>query len=86
MVSAWPEPPSAMSAERSAGVGDGMEAFALGGTETPPNRAGEEESGVQVLLASPADFYSERIRGSSAATGRNCRRLVFLEPAAGRGV
>jgi hypothetical protein len=36
MVSAWPEPPSAMSAERSAGVRDGMEAFALGTTETPP--------------------------------------------------
>jgi len=37
MVSAWPEPPSAMSAEKSAGVRDGMEALAFGGTETPPN-------------------------------------------------
>ena len=36
LVSAWPEPPSAIPADKSAGVGDGMEAFALGGTETPP--------------------------------------------------
>jgi hypothetical protein len=41
MVSAWPEPPSAMSAEKSAGVRDGMEAFALTTTKTPPNYAGE---------------------------------------------
>ena len=34
MVSAWPEPPSAMYAERSAGVRDGMEAFAFGTTKT----------------------------------------------------
>ena len=53
MVSAWPEPPSAMSAEKSAGVGDGMEAFALGGTKTPPNRLGKEKSGVQNTLNFP---------------------------------
>ena len=34
MASAWPEPPSVMSAERSAGVSDGVEALAFGGTET----------------------------------------------------
>ena len=53
MVSAWPEPPSVMSAEKSAGVGDGMEAFALGGTKTPPNRLGKEKSGVQNTLNFP---------------------------------
>ena len=36
MVFAWPEPPSAMSAERFAGVRDGTQAFAFGTTETPP--------------------------------------------------
>jgi hypothetical protein len=50
MVSAWPEPPSAMSAEPSAGVRDGMEVFAFGTTDTPTNRAGEEQSGVQAAL------------------------------------
>ena len=34
IASAWPEPPSAMSAERSAGVRDGVEALAFGITET----------------------------------------------------
>ena len=34
MVSAWPEPPSAMSAGRRAGVRDGVEALAFGITET----------------------------------------------------
>ena len=34
MVSAWPEPPNAMSAEKSAGVRDGVEALAFGITET----------------------------------------------------
>jgi hypothetical protein len=34
MASAWPEPPSAMSAERFAGVRDGVEALAFGITET----------------------------------------------------
>jgi hypothetical protein len=33
------EPPSARPAEPTAGVRDGVVAFALGGTETPPNRA-----------------------------------------------
>jgi hypothetical protein len=35
-----------MYVERSAGVRDGMEGFARSTTETPPNRAGEEQSGV----------------------------------------
>ena len=46
------ESPAAMSAEPSAGT-----------TETPPNRAGEEESGVQALLTSPADFCRARYFG-----------------------
>jgi hypothetical protein len=65
MVSAWPEPPSAMSAEKSAGVRDGMQALAFGGTETPPNRA-EEQSGVQAALNLPADFCGERNSGEAA--------------------
>ena len=51
------------SAEPSAGVRDGMEAFVFGTTKTPANRAGEEESGVQALLTSPANFCSERNSG-----------------------
>jgi len=54
MVSAWPEPPSAMSAEKSAGVRDGMEAFALSTTKTPPNCAGQEQSGIQAALGMAA--------------------------------
>ena len=46
MVSVWPELPLAMYVERPAGVRDGMEGFARSTTETPPNRAGEEQSGV----------------------------------------
>ena len=38
MVSAWLEPPPAMSAEKSAGVRDGMEAFALSFTKSRPDR------------------------------------------------
>ena len=34
MVSAWQEPPDAMSVEQSAGVRDGLEVLALGTTET----------------------------------------------------
>jgi len=34
MVSAWQEPPLAMSVEQSAGVRDGLEVLALGTTET----------------------------------------------------
>jgi len=55
--------PAGTSAEPSAGVRDGMEAFAFGTTKTPPNRAGEEESGVRTLLTSPANFCSERNSG-----------------------
>jgi hypothetical protein len=33
-----------------------MEAFAFGGTETPPNWAGEEEGGVQVAFNLPGRF------------------------------
>ena len=44
MVSAWPEPPSAMSAERSADVRDGTQAFAFATTETPPNRPGRKRA------------------------------------------
>ena len=53
MVSAWPEPPPAMSAEKSAGVRDGMETFALTITNTPPNYAGEEQNGVPATLEWP---------------------------------
>ena len=39
-----------------AGVRDGVEAFAFTTTERRPNGTGEEESSVQALLTSPADF------------------------------
>jgi hypothetical protein len=55
VVSAWPEPPSAIIA----GVCDGMEALAWGGTitETRPNRAGEEHGGIQAaILNLPGKF------------------------------
>jgi hypothetical protein len=50
--------PAGTFAEPSAGARDGMEAFAFGTTRTPPNGAGEEESGVRALLTSPARFCS----------------------------
>ena len=54
MVSALPEPPSAMSAEKSAGVRDGMEAFAFGTSERAANELpGREESDVQNALNFP---------------------------------
>ena len=43
MAFACPEPPSAMSAERSAGVRDGMQAFAFGTTETTTYRPGRKK-------------------------------------------
>ena len=67
MVSAWPEPPSAMSAEKSAGVRDGMQAFAFGTSETPPNGAGEE-SGVQ--------NFPGTIAASETLTGRCPLRVI----------
>ena len=36
MASAWPEPPSVRSAEKSVGVQDGVEALAFGITEPQP--------------------------------------------------
>ena len=39
MVSAWPEPPSAMTAGSFAGAHDGVAAFALSTTETPTGHA-----------------------------------------------
>src|SRR4029078_3810509 len=50
MVSAWPEPPNAKSAATSAGVRHTVKVFASTTTETLPNRAGEERSGVQTAL------------------------------------
>ena len=38
MVSAWPEPASAMAAGSIAGVRDGVEVFVLGIIDTPPER------------------------------------------------
>jgi len=43
-----------MSAEKSAGVRDGMQALAFGGTETPPNRLGKEKTSVQNTLNFPS--------------------------------
>ena len=43
-----------------------MEAFAFGTTKTPPNRAGEEESGVQTLLTSRQIFAASEIPGGCA--------------------
>ena len=56
-MSAWPEPPFAMHAAIIAGVLDGMEALALGGTTTEmrPIRAGESIAAFK-LLTSPANF------------------------------
>ena len=61
MVSAWPEPPSAMSAERSAGVRVGMEALAFGGTETPPNRAGRKIAAFESRVNLPGRFLQRAI-------------------------
>ena len=50
MVSAWPEPPFASIA----GVCDGLEALALGGTTTEarPNWAREEHGSIQAVIFS----------------------------------
>ena len=49
VVSAWPEPPNAMSAEKSAGVHDGVEALACATIETPPNRTRRKEPAFKRL-------------------------------------
>ena len=51
MVFAWPEPPSAKSADKSAGVRCGVQGrFAVGGTETPSNRPGKMKAAFKLLL------------------------------------
>ena len=58
----------AMSAERSADVGDGVEAFALGGTETPPklSRGARERT----YHAQVTDFRSVPIPDVASSTTR----------------
>jgi hypothetical protein len=60
VVSAWPEPPNAMSAEKSAGVHDGVEALACATIETPPNRTRRKGASVQALLTFPENFCREQ--------------------------
>ena len=61
------------SADRSAGVRDGMEALAFGGTETPSDRAGEEHSGVEAALNLPGRFL-QRAKFREAAPPKGARR------------
>ena len=74
MASALPEPPSVMSAAKSVGVRDGMEALAFAGTETPPNWAGEEErafsSGQRAFKSSVKNPGTDVLRaGASSFSG-----------------
>ena len=69
MAFACPEPPSAMSAERSAGVRDGMQAFAFGTTETQPNRPGKEEAAFKTLSTSPAQLQRAKFKALAKKMG-----------------
>ena len=78
MVCAWPEPPSAMAAEPSAGVRDGMEAFAFGTTETP----GKVESDVQTALNLPGSPENQETSepGNRNKGRHEHRRAVQISP------
>jgi hypothetical protein len=88
MVSAWPEPPNAKSAATSAGVRNGVKAFASTTTETLPNRAGEEQSGVQAALNESFERAFLRSIGlcmaqgapASASHRRTGSDLAFFRP------
>src|SRR4029453_6742767 len=49
-----------MSAEKSAGVHDGVEALACATIETPPNRTRGKGASVQALLTFPENFCREQ--------------------------
>src|SRR4029453_16797786 len=49
-----------MSAEKSAGVHDGVEALACATIETPPNRTRRKGASVQALLTFPENFCREQ--------------------------
>ena len=79
-----------MSAEKSAGVRDGMQAFAFGTSETPPNGPGKEESGVQNALnfpgtiASERNFNAHRVMGNRrVAASQTQVILIIIRPHAG---
>jgi hypothetical protein len=93
VVSAWPEPPSASSAARPAGVHDGTEALALyGGIISAPqfraasasNRPSASDCGLAVVLADPADSDADLVRstGKMNALPECCDalRAEFLPP------
>ena len=58
-----------MPVDKSAGVRDGMEALAFGGTETPSDRAGGNTAVWKLLLTTPADFL-QRAKFREAAPQR----------------
>ena len=60
MASALPEPASDRPAGTTAGVHDGVEAFASRTTETPFNGSGKEESAFKPFLILPERSCSER--------------------------
>jgi hypothetical protein len=83
--------PAGTSAEPSAGVRDGVEAFAFGTTKTPPNWAGEEQSGVQAALNLPGFCTSDIPGGCAPPSGYgekgpavslllNCREANIDDP------
>ena len=71
MVSAWPEPPSAMSAEQVRRCSAmAWRRLRCGGTETPSDRAGEEHSGVEAALNLPGRFLQRaKFREAAAPQG-----------------
>ena len=60
MVSAWLEAASVRQADTTAGVLDGVEAFASRTNETPFNGSGKEESAFKPFLILPERSCSER--------------------------
>ena len=86
MVSAWPEPPSAMSADRSVGVGDGTEAFAFGGTDLATDLADLRHSAVPGLLLYCFGIVSTSLKriasipGETAVPGVNPPAIFQVSP------
>ena len=64
-----------MSAEKSAGVRDGMEVFAFDTSETPPNAPGRTKAAFKTLSTSPAQLQRATGRCLSPVLAHLCGDL-----------
>ena len=78
MVSAWPEPASAMAAGSIAGVRDGVEAFVLGIIDTPPERGRSQFGSAHRHPLSALSLFSLGWQWGSAAAGIQADPVVLL--------